>query len=128
MGLKEARYRVMAWSPYVPPWVDPSKDAGALETLLRLGQTSESLAAAARGEDYEEILEARQRDRELRQRYGEPLEAPAAPAGTPKVPRKPSGEDPDDREDDEDREAEDDEAPRPNRNGRRGASRIAVRS
>lgn len=121
-------YRSRAWSPYVPPWVDPSKDAEAFEKLLALGLASHSEIAAARGKEFEEVCEERKRDREVAARHGEPLRSAAAPAaGGPPSPRGgEDGDDPNDAPYDADA-ARKRGAREAGRNGTRSASRIAVR-
>jgi lambda family phage portal protein len=76
------------------PMPDPLKDIQAQVSDFALGTTSKSRLVAARGENYEEILIERQRDRELELKYGESDQTPTpsndpafgkpgAPANTP---------------------------------------------
>jgi len=87
-------YKDHKFIPPAFPMPDPLKDIQAQVADFALGTTSKSRLAAARGENYEEILIERQRDRELELEYGEsdvtpqPTNNPAfgkpgTPANTP---------------------------------------------
>ena len=61
------------WHPRPFPWIDPEADLSAAETELRLGLETHTRFAAKKGLDYElDILAERQRERQLRAKYGEP--------------------------------------------------------
>lgn len=94
-GLLPKRPKVVEyqWTWPVSPHVDPSKEADAWDTLLRLGIVSEFDAAAALGKDYETVVALRKRAQELREAAGlqestEGDSPSAAPAETRKLIRR----------------------------------------
>lgn len=60
------------WTWPVAPHVDPKKEADAWETLIRIGAASEFDAAAAMGKDYEMVVAAQKRAKDLREKHGLP--------------------------------------------------------
>lgn len=112
-------YRDRLWIPCGQEWVDPAKDGSAAEQLLKLNLTTHARLAAARGDDFEEILEERKRERELAAEYGVDLSLtpPAAPATS--APPTKTGREPDD--DDTPYDADARKAAQ-NGNGKRGRS------
>lgn len=83
------RYRDRQWQGYVQPWIDPEKDALAAAALLNLNLTSEYRLAASRGDDYEEILEERERAKKAAAKRGIVLSSTPAPATLPTPPATP---------------------------------------
>lgn len=75
---------VLQWIWPVSPHVDPSKEADAWETLLRIGIVSEQDAAAAMGKNYETVVVLRAAAKKLREEHGldEPVDAAGEPAAT----------------------------------------------
>jgi lambda family phage portal protein len=68
-------YHACSWHPRSFPWVDPAADVETAEMELnQLKITSRSRLAAQKGLDYEELLQERQKDRDLEAQYGEPEE------------------------------------------------------
>lgn len=51
-------------------WIDPAKDAQAIETKLKLGLTSEIREAARNGDSYEELIAERAEAEKIRQQHG----------------------------------------------------------
>jgi capsid protein len=67
-----------SWSFPARSWVDPLKDMLAIEKEFNLGLITKSDLAQKRGRTYEDILKARQHDRELEKQYGEPMIMPTS--------------------------------------------------
>jgi lambda family phage portal protein len=64
------------WIPRSWPLFEPATDVQVLRELLALRLTSESQLAGELGQDWEDILEQRQRDRLMAAEYGERPETP----------------------------------------------------
>lgn len=75
------KFDAATWRPRGWAAVNPAQEATATEGELRMGIAAPSDVAAARGQDFEEIVRRRKRDRELLAEAGDPAAAPGAPAG-----------------------------------------------
>ena len=73
------KFRPHTWQPRTWEWVDPESDANAIVTKLTHGLTTLTAEVAKTGLDLEDMLQDRQRERELFAQYGIPYPAPAAP-------------------------------------------------
>lgn len=79
---------VVSWQWPAFTSIDPVKDADANEILLRTGQTTLQRVCAERGEDWEEVLVQRAREKKRAQELGleivavEPKNAPKSPDNT----------------------------------------------
>lgn len=92
-SLDARQYYACAWHPRPFPWIDPAADLEAAETEVGLGVETLTRLAAKKGLDYEEVLQERQRERELRRQYGEPepVLRNATPSGQANAPRNGRG-------------------------------------
>ena len=73
------KFRPHTWQPRTWEWVDPESDANAIVTKLTHGLTTLTAEVAKTGLDLEDMLQDRQRERELFAQYGIPYPAEAAP-------------------------------------------------
>lgn len=85
--------------------VDPVKEAQADEIELRIGTTTLAEKAAAKGQDWEELLEQQARELKKRKELGLPVPGAASPAAN--APAKPADKSKSQREEDGDDPAED---------------------
>ncbi|TXH54844.1 MAG: phage portal protein [Desulfurellales bacterium] len=76
------------WTWPVAPHVDPQKEAKAWETMISIGAASEFDAAASQGKDFETVVAARKRAKELLEEAGLP------PTGGSAQPAQPEPEQP----------------------------------
>jgi hypothetical protein len=72
------------------PWVDPTKDIGAIEKEIQIGLTTQKRELAKRGVDFEDWCAEKQQEKETLERYG--LEAPMA-EDAPQPEMKPEEDD-----------------------------------
>ena len=70
-----SKFMLHRWSFPKRQWVDPLKSAKATELSIKMNQTTESAECASAGEDYEEVLQTKQKEKEMRKTYGVPNEA-----------------------------------------------------
>jgi lambda family phage portal protein len=80
-SLDHEQYRACSWHPRPFPWIDPEADIASAESELAIGIETHSRLAAKKGLDYEELLQERARDRDLRLKYGEPEPVAKLPNG-----------------------------------------------
>lgn len=64
------KYQAHRWSFPKRQWVDPLKSIKATDLAIKLNQTTETAECASAGEDYEEILATKKKEKELREKYG----------------------------------------------------------
>lgn len=76
------------WQPMGWAWVDPQTEVDAALRAVEGGISTLEIEAAARGENWEELLEQQSRERAKRQELGLPDPAPSAPG-----PGRPAQED-----------------------------------
>jgi len=66
---KIEKYSVAQYRPRSYPWIDPAKDAAAIETALQNNTTTLTKVLSEQGYDLETILSERQRENELAAKY-----------------------------------------------------------
>lgn len=77
-GMAPEEYRAVNWIPCGWRWVDPLKEAQAVEVELRTGITCKRDVCAARGDDYEAILRSRLEEEKQEQEMRAEMQLPAA--------------------------------------------------
>jgi lambda family phage portal protein len=87
-------YRAALWTPRGFDWVDPYKDNQANKLMLELRLTSRHRLAAARGDDFEEILEELAQEEQLAAEKGIDLNMTPGPLPAPTVEDPNASEDP----------------------------------
>lgn len=86
------RYTAVQWQPRGFSWVDPEKEAKAIEKALELKITTRTQACSERGLDFEEVLQQLQAEEKLAAKYGIDL-APAKKPAAPAAPADPAATD-----------------------------------
>lgn len=75
------KFREHTWQARTWDWVDPESDANAIVTKLTHNLTTLTTEVAKQGYDLEEILQSKQREREMFARYGVPYPGDVAAQG-----------------------------------------------